>query len=236
MSRTRAFSSASRPAERADLPWSSTLASFSSTGFFARASLSFALAERVARSSAFSTASRSASASSVSMVSMSAMGSTLFATWITLPSSKQRTTWAMASVSRICARNLLPRPSPFDAPATRPAMSTNSIVVGITRCGFTMVASSSRRGSGTGTMPVFGSIVQNGKFAAAMPALVSALNRVDLPTLGRPTMPHLMPMANLVSGVVLGAVRRPCAGVSSPRRTCHPAPAAARRTRARCRA
>jgi hypothetical protein len=27
--------------------------------------------------------------------------------------------------------------------------------------------------------------------------LVSALNRVDLPTLGRPTMPHLMPMVEL---------------------------------------
>ena len=30
-----------------------------------------------------------------------------------------------------------------------------------------------------------------------MPALVSALNRVDLPTLGRPTMPHLRLMGNL---------------------------------------
>jgi hypothetical protein len=27
-----------------------------------------------------------------------------------------------------------------------------------------------------------------------MPALVSALNRVDLPTLGRPTIPHLRDM------------------------------------------
>jgi len=45
-------------------------------------------------------------------------------------------------------------------------------------------------------MPTFGSMVQNGKFAAAMPALVSALNRVDLPTLGRPTMPHLIPMGD----------------------------------------
>jgi hypothetical protein len=44
------------------------------------------------------------------------------------------------------------------------------------------------------TMPEFGSMVQNGKFSAAMPALVRALNRVDLPTLGRPTMPHLKPI------------------------------------------
>ncbi|CSI47507.1 Uncharacterised protein [Vibrio cholerae] len=27
-----------------------------------------------------------------------------------------------------------------------------------------------------------------------MPALVSALKRVDLPTFGKPTMPHLKPM------------------------------------------
>src|SRR5680860_1817193 len=37
-------------------------------------------------------------------------------------------------------------------------------------------------------------MVQNGKFSAPMPALVNALNRVDLPTLGRPTMPQLKPM------------------------------------------
>src|SRR5690606_39121016 len=141
-----------------------------------------------------STDSRSASASSVSMVSMSAIGSTLLLTWMTSSFSKQRTTWVIASTSRIWARNLLPRPSPLAAPATRPAMSTNSTVVGSTRCGLTISASAFRRGSGTGTTPTFGSIVQNGKLAAAMPALVSALKRVDLPTFGRPTMPHLMPM------------------------------------------
>ena len=32
-----------------------------------------------------------------------------------------------------------------------------------------------------------------------MPALVSALNSVDLPTLGRPTMPHLNPIHCSVS-------------------------------------
>jgi hypothetical protein len=53
----------------------------------------------------------------------------------------------------------------------------------------------SRRGSGIGTTPVFGSMVQNGKFAASIPALVSALNRVDLPTFGRPTIPHLNPIS-----------------------------------------
>ncbi|MFT7417515.1 MAG: hypothetical protein ACI9DS_002668, partial [Glaciecola sp.] len=42
--------------------------------------------------------------------------------------------------------------------------------------------------------PVLGSIVQNGKFAASMPAFVKALKSVDLPTFGRPTMPHLKPI------------------------------------------
>jgi hypothetical protein len=37
-------------------------------------------------------------------------------------------------------------------------------------------------------------MVQNGKLAASIPALVSALNNVDLPTLGKPTIPHLNPI------------------------------------------
>jgi hypothetical protein len=46
--------------------------------------------------------------------------------------------------------------------------------------------------SGTGTSPTLGSIVQKGKFAAcALFEFVNALNNVDLPTLGRPTIPHL---------------------------------------------
>src|SRR5258705_2831800 len=76
-------------------------------------------------------------------------------------------------------------------------MSTNSIVVGIAFCGLAIDAILSRRGSGTGTMPQFGSIVQNGKFSAAMPALVSALNSVDLPTFGKPTIPQLKPISPL---------------------------------------
>ena len=68
----------------------------------------------------------------------------------------------MASTSRMLARNLLPSPSPVEAPLTMPAMSTNSTVVGKIRSGLTMAASASSRGSGTGTMPTFGSMVQNG--------------------------------------------------------------------------
>ena len=74
-------------------------------------------------------------------------------------------------------------------------MSTNSIRLGTTRAGFAISARRCKRGSGTGTTPVFGSMVQNGKFSALTPERVRALNRVDLPTFGSPTMPHLNPIS-----------------------------------------
>ncbi|MCY1210177.1 hypothetical protein D9M72_218560 [compost metagenome] len=126
------------------------------------ASLSPERATLVWRCSAFSTVARSARQSSVWITSMSEIGSTLPATWITFSSSKQRTTLTVASVSRMCARNLLPRPSPVLAPATRPAMSTNSTMAGTTRSGLTISLSWSSRGSGTSTTPTLGSMVQNG--------------------------------------------------------------------------
>jgi hypothetical protein len=42
---------------------------------------------------------------------------------------KQRSTWQIASTWRMWERNWFPRPSPLLAPATSPAMSTNSSVV-----------------------------------------------------------------------------------------------------------
>ena len=107
-----------------------------------------------------------------------------------LPLSKQRSTWMMALVLRMLPRNLLPSPSPFEAPLTRPAMSTISIVVGTTRFGRSISASRTSRSSGTVMTPTLGSIVQKGKFAACALAFDRQLNRVDLPTLGRPTIPH----------------------------------------------
>src|SRR3954467_4356002 len=80
------------------------------------------------------------------MTSMSATGSTLPATWITFSSSKQRTTLTIASVSRMWLRNWLPRPSPLLAPATRPAMSTNSTIAGTTRSGPTLAGRLASRG------------------------------------------------------------------------------------------
>ena len=64
------------------------------------------------RGIARSRVSRSARISSVLMVSMSALGSTVPSTCTTSESSKPRTTCAIASASRMFARNLLPRPSP----------------------------------------------------------------------------------------------------------------------------
>ena len=52
-------------------------------------------------------------ASSVSIVSMSAAGSTRPSGWMTFSSWWVRTTCSSASVSRMLARNLLPRPSPL---------------------------------------------------------------------------------------------------------------------------
>jgi hypothetical protein len=55
----------------------------------------------------------------------------------------------MASTSRTCPRNGLPSPSPFLAPATSPAMSTNSKTEGMTSADPLNVTSPSSRGSGT---------------------------------------------------------------------------------------
>ena len=98
----------------------------------------------------------------MSIVSMSLAGSILLLTWMMSGSSKQRTTWAMTPTSRMLARNLLPRPSPLEAPATRPAMSTNCVVAGMTLAVGISWAILSKRGSGTLTMPMLGSMVQKG--------------------------------------------------------------------------
>ncbi len=58
--------------------------------------------------------------------------------------------------------------------------------------------STSRRLSGTLVEPRFGSMVQNGKLALwAFPELTQ-LKRVDLPTFGRPTIPHFRDIESLL--------------------------------------
>ena len=75
--------------------------------------------------------SRSEKISSRLIVSISLSGSILPSTCTILLFSKQRTTCTIASTSRIFARNWFPSPSPFDAPFTSPAISTNSIAAGM---------------------------------------------------------------------------------------------------------
>ena len=74
-------------------------------------------------------------------------------------------------------------------------MSTKVINVGIIFLEFAILLIFSILASGTATTPIFGSMVQNGKFAAsAFLDLVNALNIVDFPTLGKPTIPTLNPI------------------------------------------
>src|SRR5690606_41158171 len=79
----------------------------------------------------------------------------LFHTYFFFSSRRRHTRFSRDWSSDVCssdlilARNWLPSPSPFDAPATRPAISTNSTVAGTVRCGFTISANCARRGSGT---------------------------------------------------------------------------------------
>ena len=96
------------------------------------------------------------------MVPMSRTGSTVLSTCVMFSSSKQRTTWTMASTSRMCERNLFPRPSPLEAPFTSPAMSTNSMTAGVIFLLSYSAASFCRRSSGTATTPTLGSMVQKG--------------------------------------------------------------------------
>ena len=157
-----ARSSSVRATVKAGRPASSAASIFARTPSSPMAVLSPRLTSRAMRSRRFRTESRSASISSVLMISMSRTGSTLPATWWMSSCSKQRTTCTTASTSRMCVRNLLPRPSPWLAPLTRPAMSTNSIAAGMTTPVLAMRWSSYSRASGTVTMPTLGSMVQKG--------------------------------------------------------------------------
>ena len=74
-------------------------------------------------------------------------------------------------------------------------MSTNVIAALIVLIDFDIADILFNLSSGTATIPTFGSMVQKGKFSAcAFFDVVKALNKVDLPTLGNPTIPHLKPI------------------------------------------
>ena len=120
------------------------------------------LASFSSRGMAFSTVCRSARISSVWIVEMSLAGLTSPSTWVTSSSRKTRVTWQIAADSRMWDRNLLPSPSPSEAPRTMPAMSTNSTVAGRIFADANTSASRGSRSSGTPTTPTLGSMVANG--------------------------------------------------------------------------
>lgn len=74
-------------------------------------------------SRAFSTNSISLIRSSSLIMSRSRTGLTSPSTWIISASSKQRTTWKIASTALIWERKALPSPAPVDAPRVKPAIS-----------------------------------------------------------------------------------------------------------------
>ena len=80
----------------------------------------------------------------------------------TFASSWARTTWTIASVSRMLARNLLPRPSPSCAPRDEAGDVVEVDRVPARSRGADVAATCSRRSSRTGTIATFGSIVVNG--------------------------------------------------------------------------
>src|SRR5271167_323532 len=73
-------------------------------------------------------------------------------------------------------------------------------------------AQTASRSSGTATRPIFASRVENGYFAASAAwVAVNALNKADLPTFGRPTMPQLKPIVyggGAVAAVASGGAKR----------------------------
>ena len=93
---------------------------------------------------------------------MSSKGETFPSTCTTSGSTKTLITWQIASVSRIFAKNLFPKPAPSDAPLTIPAISTKETEAGSISLESNMVASFLSLSSGTPTIPILGSIVAKG--------------------------------------------------------------------------
>lgn len=144
--------------------------------------------------------SKSAKISSVLIISTSLIGSTAHSTCVTLLSLKYLSTCTMASTSLMWERNLFPNPSPLLAHFTRPAISTNSILEYIFFLDCDISASVSTLGSFTSTIPIFGFIVQKGKFSAgAAYDLVNALKRVDFPIFGIQTIPIFIPIDKMIN-------------------------------------
>src|SRR5579859_7711954 len=180
------------------------------------------LAARRRLSAWLSTVARSARTSSSSRTPKSSSG---LVPPTTLSSVNARSTKQTASASRIPARNRLPSPSPDAEPATSPAMSTISTVAWTTLRLLLISARASSRWSSTRATPTLVSVVENGWAATRALPPVRALNRLDLPALGRPTRPNRSIDVRLPAWVRVGACR-------SERKRRRPKPIARRPTTA----
>ena len=151
----------SMPDSDRGLPLSRT-ATASSRAASSCGSLRLVLTSFSMRGLAFSRVCMSARINSVLMVSISLFASTLPSTWTTSESEKPRTTCAIASASRIFAKNWFPKPSPSEAPRTIPAMSTNETGAGTFFSEEKISLSLSSLLSGRFTTPMLGSMVAKG--------------------------------------------------------------------------
>ena len=129
---------------------------------WARAGSLANFASLASRGSAFSRVCRSARISSVTTVSMSRSGDTSPSTWLTSGSVNTRTTWQIASVSRMWAEELVAQPLALRGPADQPGDVDEAHrgrhdpgrVVQLGQLGQPRI--------GDPTMPTFGSMVANG--------------------------------------------------------------------------
>ena len=138
----------------------------------------------------FSTVSRSLRQSSVSIVAMSRDRVDRSVDVDDVRSSKQRTTCTIASTSRMLARNWLPRPSPLRRAAHQAGDVDEVDRGGDLLSGWTSATSASSRSSGTGRRRRSARSCRTDSSPPRRLARDSALKSVDLPTLGRPTMPQ----------------------------------------------
>lgn len=96
------------------------------------------------------------------MIYISLTGLTSASVWVTSSSSNARTTWKIPSTYLILLRKWLPNPYPLEAPRTNPAISTTDKTAATSDFGFHISHNLLKRGSGTGTTALFGSMVQKG--------------------------------------------------------------------------
>ena len=138
----------------------------------------------------FSTTARSRKISSISNISQSLRGSTLPSGCSTAAFSKQRMTCTRASASATKDRKAFPSPSPLPAPRDNPARSTNSICAGVSFRGACTETKWSKRGSGTKTTALFGSVFPPAYGLTSAPARVITLKTVLFPLNGSPIIPQ----------------------------------------------